>query len=95
MITLIRRREFITRLGVAAAAWPRGAWAQQRPAMPVVGYLSLGLPDVFADRLRAFRQSLSEASFVEGRNVTIEYRWAGDDVDRLQAFAADLARRRD
>jgi putative ABC transport system substrate-binding protein len=59
--------------------------------MPVIGYLSLGSPDVFAERLRAFRQSLQEAGFVEGRNVAIEYRWAGDDVERLPALAADLA----
>src|SRR5439155_3646462 len=88
----MRRREFIHLLATSAAAWPLAARAQQA-AMPVVGYLSLGLPDVFADRLRAFRQSLNEAGFVEGRNVQIEYRWAGDDVDRLGALASDLARR--
>jgi len=60
--------------------------------MPTIGYLSIGSPDVFAERLRAFRQSLQEAGFVEGRNVTIEYRWAGNDVELLPALAADLAR---
>jgi putative tryptophan/tyrosine transport system substrate-binding protein len=88
----MRRREFITRLGSAAAAWPVAARAQQR-AVPVVGYLSLGLPEVYAERLRAFHQSLNEAGFVDGRNVAIVYRWAGDDIDRLPTLAADLARR--
>jgi putative ABC transport system substrate-binding protein len=86
----VRRREFIA--GIGAAGWPIAAWAQQ-PATPVIGYLSAGSPDVFAERLLAFRQSLQEIGFVEGRNVAIDYRWAGDDVEQLPALAADLARR--
>jgi putative tryptophan/tyrosine transport system substrate-binding protein len=87
----VRRREFIAGLG-AAAAWPSSVRAQQ-PAVPVIGYLSAGSPDVFAERLLAFRQGLQEAGFVEGRNVAIEYRWSGDDLERLPALAADLVRR--
>jgi putative tryptophan/tyrosine transport system substrate-binding protein len=87
----MRRREFIAVLG-GAMAWPLAAGAQ-RPAVPVIGYLSNGSPELFADRLRAFRQSLSETGFVEGRNVAIDYRWAGDEPDRLPALAADLVRR--
>src|SRR6516162_4252461 len=85
----MKRREFIAGLG-GTAVCPMTIRAQQ-PAVPVIGYLSLGSPDVFAERLRAFRQSLQEAGFVEGRSVAIEYRWAGDDVERLPALAADLA----
>jgi putative tryptophan/tyrosine transport system substrate-binding protein len=87
----VRRREFIAGLG-AAAAWPSSLRAQQ-PAVPVIGYLSAGSPDVFAERLLAFRQGLQEAGFAEGRNVAIEYRWSGDDLERLPALAADLVRR--
>jgi putative tryptophan/tyrosine transport system substrate-binding protein len=87
----MRRREFIAGLG-GAAAWPVVAPAQQR-AMPVIGYLSNGSPALFADRLRAFRQSLSETGFVEASNVAIDYGWAGDELDRLPTLAADLARR--
>jgi putative ABC transport system substrate-binding protein len=89
---MMKRRDFITLLGGAAASWPLPTHAQQ-PSRPVIGYLSLGLPGVFEGRLNAFRQSLAEAGFVEGRNVTIEFRWAGDEAERLPALAADLARR--
>ena len=88
----IRRREFITLLGCAAAAWPRSAYAQQ-PAMPVIGYLSGFAPTGFPPYLAAFNEGLGAAGYVEGRNVAIEYRWAESQYDRLPALAADLVRR--
>jgi putative ABC transport system substrate-binding protein len=88
----MRRREFLGALGGAAAAWPLAARAQQQ-ARPVIGYLDSRSLETVIDRLRGLRGGLKEIGYVEGENVTIEYRWAEDRMDRLPLLAADLVSR--
>jgi putative tryptophan/tyrosine transport system substrate-binding protein len=88
----IRRRDFVALLG-GAAAWPLAASAQQA-ALPVVGYLNFGSPESDASRLSGLRRGLNQSGYVEGRNLVIEYRWAGNQADRLPALTADLVQLR-
>jgi putative ABC transport system substrate-binding protein len=90
---ILKRREFIRRFGVAAFAWPLAARAQQ-PALPVIGYLNSGSVGPLSTNLRGFLQGLSEAGYVEGRNVALEYRWAEGQYDRLPVLAAELVARK-
>jgi putative tryptophan/tyrosine transport system substrate-binding protein len=87
----MRRRNLIAGFASTTATWPLLALAQQ-PAMPVIGFLGPASPEPFADRVRAFRQGLSETGYVEGQNVAIEYRWAEGRNDRLPGLADDLVR---
>src|SRR5438128_2350440 len=89
----MKRREFITLLAGATSAWPLVARAQQ-PALPVIGYFSSASAADLGDLVEAFRQGLKEGGFVEGQNVAIEYRFAGYQLDRLPALAADLVRQK-
>jgi putative ABC transport system substrate-binding protein len=91
----MNRRELIALLGVATAAWPLAARAQQ-PAIPVIGYLHSSTPDGFSDYLRALRQSIKESGYVEGENLVIEYRWAENEPHdpirelRFNTFRAEI-----
>lgn len=90
----MRRRDFIAAIIGSATEWPLAARAQQQHPMPVVAFLKSTTPDDSAHLVRAFRQGLSEAGFAEGRDITIEYRWAENQLDRLPELVAELVRRR-
>jgi len=89
-----RRRDFIAGLGGAVAAWPLAARAQQRTAVPVVGYLGTGTQAANVDHVASFHRGLGEVGYVDGRNVAIEYLWADNNLDRLPTLAAELVRHR-
>jgi len=86
----MRRRDFIKTIAISAATWPLVVHAQQ-PSVPVIGFLNTSSLDAY--RVRAFHQGLKEGGFVEGENVAVEYRWADNQMDRLQTLAAELVRR--
>jgi len=88
----MRRREFITIFGGAAAVWPVGARAQQK-GVPLIGFLTTQSPDSFSHLVAGFQQGLREAGFLEGQNIQIEYRWAEGRYDRLPELANDLVHR--
>ena len=87
---LLKRREFITLLGGATVAWPLAARAQQK--MPVIGYLNPTPPDMSGDRLAAFRHGLKDTGYIEGENVSIIYRWADNQSDRMPELVSELMR---
>jgi putative tryptophan/tyrosine transport system substrate-binding protein len=89
----MRRRDFVTLLGGSAIAWPLAVQAQQA-AMPVIGYLGIRSAESDASRLTGLRRGLNETGYVEGRNLTIEYRWGGNQPDRLAALVAELIQMR-
>ena len=88
----MRRREFITLFGGAAAAWPLAAWAQQPAKLPTIGFLGVATPSTWSDQVAAFVQRLRDLGWIEGRTVAIEYRWTEGRNDRLAEFAAEIAR---
>jgi putative tryptophan/tyrosine transport system substrate-binding protein len=88
----MRRREFIAMLGGVAVAWPHAARAQQ-PGMPVIGFLGAGSPGPLRDQVAALYRGLKETGYIERQNVTIEYRWAEGQYDRLPGLAAELVQR--
>src|SRR5215467_3039160 len=94
MTVTIGRRELLAALGGGAAAWPFAARAQQQSVMAVIGFLNGGSRAAYAPEVEAFRQGLKETGYVEGQNVTIDYRWAEDQYDRLPSLAADLVQQK-